>query len=87
MEPWGRGLERDHGNIPEAQKATSVIICMYHGMGLGGSQISIKVKTDHLTAQLLKTSFKSILLLCVVIGDWNKAKKYSCWINLLLHFY
>jgi hypothetical protein len=28
-------------NTPEAQRARSIIICKYHGMGLGGSQISI----------------------------------------------
>lgn len=36
------GVQRDHRNTPEAQRARSIIICKYQGLGLGGSQISIE---------------------------------------------
>lgn len=57
LEPKARGPERDHGDTPEAQKARSIIICKYHGVGLRGTQVSIKRK-DHLTALFLRYSFK-----------------------------
>lgn len=44
LEPWESGAERDHENTPEAQRARSIVKCKYHGMGLGGGQISIESK-------------------------------------------
>jgi hypothetical protein len=35
-----------------------IAIFEYHGMGLRGSQISIEVKIDDLSAQLLRCSLK-----------------------------
>jgi hypothetical protein len=37
-----KGLEREHGNTPDAQRARSIIICKHYEMGLGGSQITIE---------------------------------------------
>lgn len=34
--------DRDHRNAHDTQRARSIIICNYHGIGLGGSQISIE---------------------------------------------
>jgi hypothetical protein len=41
LEKLESGLNRDPENIPQAQRTTSTIICKYHRMELGGSQISI----------------------------------------------
>jgi hypothetical protein len=42
LEPWGRSLGKDHGNILEAKRARSIIVCKDREMELRGSQISIE---------------------------------------------
>lgn len=40
------------------RRARLIITCKYHGMGLGGARLAQTVRIDHLTAQLLRCSFK-----------------------------
>jgi hypothetical protein len=53
LKPWRMDPERDHGNTLEAQRSRSIIICKYHGMGVGVARLAQEVKVYHLTAQLL----------------------------------
>jgi len=57
FEPQGRDPERNHENTCEAQRDRSIIIYKYHGMGLGGSQISIECKDKPFNCSAIEVKF------------------------------
>ena len=49
--------ERDHGNTHEVQRARSLMMCKYCGMGLGGSQISRENKGRSFISSAIEVIF------------------------------
>lgn len=93
---WGRGgrfrsalRRRGSEKTPwektsEAQRSRSIIICKYPGMGLGGSQISLRVIINLLSAQYWGVDWNKSWFLCVVIGVRNPVARlihYSHYIT------